>query len=43
LPPTKLACAADEITSPAPSKIKVVLDRDKKGESVILESPDKNN
>jgi len=43
LRPTKLACAADEITTPAPSKVKVVLDRDKKGESVILEVLGKNN
>ena len=34
---TKLACAADEITTLAPSKIKAILDKDKKGEFLLLD------
>ena len=33
----KLACAADEITTLAPSKIKAILDKDKKGEFLLLD------
>lgn len=34
---TKLACAADEITTLAPGKIKAILDKDKKGEFLLLD------
>jgi len=40
---TKLACAADEIRTPAFGEVKAVLDKDKKGEFLLLESPGKNN
>jgi len=43
LRPTELARAADEIRMPAQSEVKVVLDRNKKDESVSLEVLDKNN
>ena len=39
----RLAHAANEIRTPAPGKVKVVLDENKKGESVILEVLGKNN
>ena len=38
----RLAHAANEIRTPAPSEVKVVLDEDKKGESAILEVLGKN-
>jgi sulfur-carrier protein adenylyltransferase/sulfurtransferase len=34
---TKLACAADEITTLAPDKVKAILDKDKKGEFLLLD------
>ncbi len=34
---TKLACAVDEIKTLAPSEVKTVLDRDKKGEYLLLD------
>jgi rhodanese-related sulfurtransferase/rubrerythrin len=33
----KLACAADEITTLTPGKVKAILDRDKKGEFLLLD------
>ena len=38
----KLACAVDEITTLAHGEVKAVLDRDKKGEFLLLDSPGKN-
>jgi hypothetical protein len=40
---TKLACAADEIKTLAPSKVKTILGKDKKGEFLPLERSSKNN
>jgi rhodanese-related sulfurtransferase/rubrerythrin len=34
---TKLACAADEITTLAPGEVKAVLDKDKKGDFLLLD------
>ena len=34
---TKLACAVDEIKTLAPGEVKAVLDKDKKGEFLLLE------
>jgi rhodanese-related sulfurtransferase/rubrerythrin len=34
---TKLACAADEIVTLAPSNVKAILDKDKKGEFLLLD------
>jgi rhodanese-related sulfurtransferase/rubrerythrin len=34
---TKLACAVDEITTLAPSKVKAIFDKDKKGEFLLLD------
>jgi hypothetical protein len=39
----KLACAADEITTLAPGEVKTILDKDKRGEFLLLESPGKNH
>jgi len=39
---TKLACAVDEIKTLAPGEVKAVLDKDKKGEFLLLERPGKN-
>jgi hypothetical protein len=38
----KLACVADEIRTLAPGEVKAVLDKDKKGEFLLLERPGKN-
>ncbi len=40
---TKLARAVDEIKTLAPGEVKAVLDKDKKGEFLLLESPGKNH
>ncbi|MGB6873646.1 MAG: hypothetical protein WBE46_05870 [Dehalococcoidia bacterium] len=40
---TKLACAADEIITLAPGEVQAILDKDKKGEFLLLERPGKNN
>lgn len=40
---TQLACAADEIKTLAPSKVKTILGKDKNGEFLLLERSGKNN
>jgi len=38
----KLACTADKIKTLAPSEVQAILDKDKKGEFLLLERPRKN-
>jgi hypothetical protein len=40
---TKLVCAADEIIRLAPGEVEAILDKDKKGEFLLLESLGKNH
>ena len=40
---TKLACAVDEIKTLAPGEVSAVLDKDKKGDFVLLGMLSKNN